>query len=292
MREASIKLFLRLCALLPLRFAHAVGSLLGGLFAAFPNRSRHVARTNLALCFPDMDERERNRLAGRSLRETGKTMTETGALWLWDPPRVLGLVRGVTGVEQVDAAMAAGKGVILTTPHLGNWEMVGLYCSSRYPLTSLYRPPRMQGLEDFMRTARERLGAHLVPTDAAGLRALYRALARGEAVGILPDQEPRPGNGVFAPFFGVPAYSMTLLPRLAQKSGAPVFVVWAERLPGGKGFHLRFMPAGAGFHEGSIEEIAAHMNAGVEACVRQAPAQYQWAYKRFNTRPDGEPRPY
>jgi KDO2-lipid IV(A) lauroyltransferase len=286
MRARLVKIFLRACAGLPLPAAHAVGAGLARLLAAFPNRTRRITDINVELCFPDLTPDRRRRIARRSLIEMGKTGTEMGPLWYWSKPRVLGLVRGCSGRDAVDAAYAAGRGAIITTPHLGNWEMAGLYCSSLYPMTSLYRPPRMHDLDALMRTARERLGARLVPTNASGVRALYQALERGEFVGILADQEPN-RNGVFVPFFGVAAYTMTLLPRLLRSSGAPLFYTYAERLPRGAGFHIHFIAAPEGLAGGSIEQIAERMNAGIEACVRQTPEQYQWAYKRFRTQPEG-----
>jgi KDO2-lipid IV(A) lauroyltransferase len=137
-----------------------------------------------------------------------------------------------------------------------------------------------------MTGARERFGAALVPADMAGVRALLKALRRGELLGILPDQEPRHGNGVFSPFFGIPAYTMTLLARLAQQSAAPVFVTYAERLARGAGFRLHFQPLDLEPHY-SVEEITAAVNAGIEDCVRRLPQQYQWSYKRFKTQPAG-----
>lgn len=293
MREALLKFFLRLCAVLPLPGAHALGAAIGTVAAVLPGRTRGVTERNLELCFPELSPRERRRLALRSLREAGKTAAETGALWCRDIDRVLELVRAAPGREQVDAALAARHGAIIITPHLGNWEMVGLYCSAHYPLTSLYRPPRMQGLEEFVRHARERAGARLVPTTAAGVRHMFRALENGECVGLLPDQEPAQGSsGVFAPFFGIAAHTMTLLARLVQRTGAPVFFAYAERLRSGAGFEVHFIPAPADLSRGGIEEICAVMNAGVEACIRRIPSQYQWGYKRFRTRPAGEPPLY
>jgi KDO2-lipid IV(A) lauroyltransferase len=143
-----------------------------------------------------------------------------------------------------------------------------------------------------MTAARERFGATLVPADTAGVRALFKALRRGELLAILPDQEPRYGNGLFSPFFGIPAYTMTLLARLAQQTGAPIFITYAERLAGGAGFQLHFLPLVPCTAETPVEEIAAAVNAGIEACVRRLPHQYQWSYKRFKTRPAGEPRFY
>lgn len=292
MRATLIKLLLRLFARLPLRMAHAVGAIIGTWFVFMPNKLRTITRTNVALCFPAMGEQERTRLLHRSLIETGKTLTETGALWLWPKDKMLALVSQVSGEHLVKEALAQGKGVILATPHLGSWEAVGLYCSAHYPITSLYRPPRMSELDNMMRAARQRLGATLVPTDAGGIRALYRALAQGKVVGILPDQEPGAGTGIFAPLFGVPAYTMVLVARLALKTKAPVIFTYAERLPLSSGYHLHFLRAPPALHEGSVEDATCAVNAMIEECVRTLPDQYQWSYKRFRSRPAGEKRLY
>jgi Kdo2-lipid IVA lauroyltransferase/acyltransferase len=287
MRGALLILFLRLCALLPLRIARGLGASVARLLLLIPNRAREVTRVNIDACLPELPPDERRRLAARSLIETGRTVTEMGALWYWPRARALALVDGCSGREAIDAALARGRGVILASPHLGNWEMTGLYCSSLYTMTSLYRPPRIRELDSFMQQARERAGARLVPANAAGVRALYRALEHGEVVGILPDQEPGQGGGIFADFFGIPAYTMTLIGRLVKRTGAPVFFTWAERLAGSRGFHVHFEPAAGAVADASIEDITAAINAGAEACIRTIPAQYQWSYKRFNTRPDG-----
>lgn len=146
----------------------------------------------------------------------------------------------------------------------------------------------MAALDTTVRQARERFGATLVPTTTQGVRGLYQALRDGELVAILPDQDPRDGSGVFAPFFGVQAYTMTLLARLAKKSGAPILFCYAEWLPKGEGFHLHFIPAEWDATQCDIETNTQRINAGVEQCIKQCPTQYQWGYKRFRTRPEGE----
>jgi KDO2-lipid IV(A) lauroyltransferase len=201
-------------------------------------------------------------------------------------------VREVRGWEQVEAAQAAGRGVIFLSPHLGAWELGSLYMARHYPVTALYRPLRVPGLDALVRAARERTGATLMPTDASGVRSLYRALERGETVGILPDQEPGSGGGIFAPFFGHPANTMVLVSRLASRSGAVVLFCVPERLPRGRGFRLNFTPAPAAVSAADLNRSVAAMNAGVEAWVRRLPAQYLWSYKRFKSRPEGEPRWY
>ncbi len=291
-RRAGLTGLLRLTAALPLPLAHRIGSMLGWLLWRFPNRLRWIAARNLSLCFPESDSVERERLLRRNLVETGKLFLELGPLWLWPGARVLDLVRApVVGEEALSAAVRQQRGAILITPHLGAWEMAGLYYSSRYPLNILYRPSRL-GLDELSRRGRGRLGGKVVATDSSGIRTLVAALRKGEALGILPDQDPGDEGGVFAPFFGIAASTMTLVSRLALKTGAPVFLTWAERLPRGRGFlvHLRELPEVAG--AASLGESVAALNQGVEAAIRTLPAQYLWTYKRFKTRPPDAPKLY
>ena len=280
---------LRLLAWLPLRAAQAVGGAIGGLSGRLPNDLRRITGINLARCLPELDEAERETLLRASLVETGRTFAELGAMWLWPVDRTLALVREVSGWEALERALAAGRGIVFLSPHQGAWELGCLYFASRHPLTALYRPPRMAALDDLVRGARERSGARLVPTDSGGVRALFRALAQGEAVGILPDQDPGRGAGLFAPFFGHSANTMVLASRLAGRSGAPVFFCVPERLPAGRGFHIHFTPADPAIGSPDLAVSVAALNAGVEAWVRRRPAQYLWSYKRFKSRPAGEP---
>ncbi|MDS4020348.1 MAG: lysophospholipid acyltransferase family protein [Candidatus Competibacter sp.] len=294
-RRASITGLLRLAAILPLPLAHAIGALLGWLLWRLPCAPQRIAERNLTLCFPELAPAERDRLLRRNLMETGKGLLELGPLWLWRGERVLGLIQGpVAGEAELTVSANRKQGAILITPHLGAWEMAGLYYSSRHPLTILYRPSRV-GLDELSRKGRGRLGGRVVATDASGLRALLTALRKGEVLGILPDQDAGgmgDGDSKFAPFFGVAASTMTLVSRLALKTGAPVFLTWAERLPGGRGYglHLRALPEVTA--AASLEDSVAAMNRGVEAAVRSLPAQYLWVYKRFKTRPPGEPKLY
>lgn len=292
-RGAWLAGLLRVAALLPLPLAHAIGSALGWLLWRIPGNSpRTIAERNLSLCFPEWPAAERDALLRQNLRETGKLLLELGPLWFWTGERVLALVgRAVPGEEALATAVRQKRGAILLTPHLGAWEMAGLYYSSRHPLTILYRPSRL-GLDELSRQGRGRLGGKVVATDASGVRALLTALRDGEVLGILPDQDPGQEGGVFAPFFGIAANTMTLVSRLALKTGVPVFLTWAERLPRGQGFvlHLRSLPEVTA--AASLEESTAALNRGVEAAIRSLPAQYLWAYKRFKTRRSDDAKLY
>ncbi len=185
------------------------------------------------------------------------------------------------------------QGLIVLSPHLGCWEIAGLYLASRGSVTSLYRPPRKALFEPIIKHARERSGAELVPTDAQGVRRLYKVLQAGGVTGILPDQQPDSNKGaVFAPFFGVPALTMLLVNRLVRKTGAKVVFCYAERLPAGRGFHIHYLPAASDLAADDPMTAAQALNQGVESCIRLAPEQYQWSYKRFKDQPAGSTSPY
>lgn len=292
MRTFLIHCLLRFFAALPLPVTHALGTIIGWGLILVPNDLRRISRINIPLCLPDLTPAQHSHLLHDSLIEAGKTMSEAGALWLWPAQKVLGLVRETSGEEYVRAALKAGKGLILATPHLGAWEMMGLYGSARYPTTSLYRPPRLAEMAELIRHGRERTGAKLVPVDASGVRALYQSLERGEVAGMLPDQDPGAGNGMFAPLFGIQANTMTLLSRLAIRTGAAVIFCYAERLPFGRGYHVHYIPAPPDVNAGPLERSVAGINEMVERLVRQQPEQYQWGYKRYRTRPEGEQKIY
>jgi len=217
--------------------------------------------------------------------------------WLWMRPSGQGVLHLVKwdGVEHFDSALDAGKGVILAVPHLGCWEMIGQalaehYGPTRGPLVALYRPARKAWLAPLVASSRDRPGLKTVPTSLAGVRSLIRVLRGGGYTAILPDQVPPLGQGVWAPYFGRPAYTMTLLARLAQQSGACVLLCWCQRLPHGKGYIIHFDPMDAtelNDASASAEAAATAVNAGMERLVRHCPGQYLWSYARYK-QPAGE----
>jgi KDO2-lipid IV(A) lauroyltransferase len=218
---------------------------------------------------------------------------ETPLAWQGSRQRLLRLVRAVHGEALLQQGIDAGKGVIIASPHLGSWEIIGQYLQTRHPLTCMYKPPENPTLEQMMCEGRMHLGMQLAPTDAGGVRTLLAALKRGELIGILPDQDPDEGGaGIFVPFFGIQARTMTLLPKLAAKSGATVLVAYAERLSWGRGYAIRFHACDEAIRDKDQEVAAAAMNRAVEVAVKECPDQYQWSYKRFRHRPNREPSLY
>ena len=275
-------LFLRLWSLLPLSWVRAAGTLVGAVAHWFPVRAREITRSNVAGCLRDLDGDQQRRVIRRSLIETARTYAEFGAMWERSPARLRPLELSVENGELLRDAMAEGKGVILLVPHIGNWELLLHYLTRHHPTTVLFRPPRVAEFDGYLRKTRNRSGATVAPATSQGLRSLLRSLASGGLVGILPDQEPLKENGVFAPFFGHPALTMTLIAALLRRYDARVLFGYARRAPGG--FHLRFNAAPAGLNDPDDVVAATRLNQGVERCVRECPEQYLWSYKRFRTR--------
>jgi len=272
---------LRLVGRCPLRLVHALGGAFGWLSWLRDGRTRRIAERNLSLVLTQESAENRQRLARASLVETGKALAEVAAIWGNRPEDALALVREVRGRELFDAALAAGRGLIVAAPHLGCWELLNYWLAAQTPLAILYRAPRHAVLEPLLLRARGALPVEQVRAEGAGVRTLYKRLAAGGVVGILPDQQPRQGEGAQAPFFGVPAPTMVLLPRLAERTGACVLFSFVERLPRGAGFRVHFLPAPIGIADPDIGVACAALNRGVEDCVRLAFAQYQWTYKRW-----------
>ncbi len=272
---------LRLGGLLPLSLLQAIGALLGRCLWRGGGRSRRVIERNLALADTQNDAQTRHAIGRDIAMETGKAVCEIAAIWGKKPQQALELVRETRGEALFQAALESGRGLIVAAPHLGCWELLNYWLASRTPMSILYRPPRQPWVEPLLRAVRGAQPVEQVRAEGSGVRTLYKRLAAGGVVGILPDQQPKAGEGVAAPFFGVPAPTMVLLPRLAQRTGATVLFAFMERLPRGAGYRLHFLPAANGIDDADTQIACAALNRGVEDCVRLAFTQYQWSYKRW-----------
>ncbi len=267
-------LLFRLASVFPLALLHAAGSVLGWLAWLLSPTYRRRFQANAAQAGCDRAD------ARAAIGQTGRLVAELPRLWLgrevpihWD------------GAELIDAAHAAGAGIVFLTPHLGCFEITAQGYARRYgdargPITVLYRPARKAWLRPLLDSARGRPGLETAPTTLAGVKQMLKALKAGQAVGLLPDQVPPSGLGVWAPFFGRDAYTMTLSARLARQPGTAVLLAWGERLPGGRGYvvHLRAL------REPLAEDAtqaAAQVNAEMERLIRECPAQYLWGYARY-----------
>jgi KDO2-lipid IV(A) lauroyltransferase len=288
-QQRAIVRLLHGLARLPLPVLHALGGFVGWLVILFPNRQRRNALINIALCYPELPAREKIRLRNRALRAFGRTYFEIAYLWLRPAEEGLGLIRDVRGAELLERT--DGRGLIVLSPHLGAWELAGMHLVAQGPTTIFYKPQKY--LDDLIFDARRRGGATLAPITARGIRALVDALEKGDYAGILPDQEPRSDKGAaFAPLFGIPAWTMALVSRLARKSGARVIFMFAERLPRSAGFRIHCLPAPDGIDSDDDVTAATALNRGIERCIAVCPEQYLWPYRRFRRRPGGGPKIY
>ena len=272
----------RLIARLPLSWLHGAGAALGWLaYRLSPSYARrlHENLRTSGVCSPPTCDALRRQVVA----ETGKGALELVAIWFASDARIQGWLH-CDSLHVIERLRAAGRSVIVLTPHLGGFEM-GVPCmAQKMPLTVMYRPPKMRWLEPLMIAGRSRWGAAVAPANMKGVRMLLRALHRGETIALVPDQTPGVGEGKWADFFGRPAYTMTLIAKLQQATGAALVALGVERLPEGRGYQLRF------------EELAtenfdeAALNRALETLVRACPSQYLWGYNRYK-HPDGAQAP-
>lgn len=273
----------RLLSRLPLSVVHWLGALLGRLTYLFSPTYRRNLRNNMAQAGIDPS------LNLVAAAETGKQMLELSRIWMRPLEQANAQVVEVVGRELLDAALQAGKGVVFLTPHLGCFEITAQYLSSFGDITVLYRPPKSAAAQELILTGRKRAQLHLAPADLSGVRALIKALKKGQMVGMLPDQAPKTGEGVWLDFFGRKAYTMTLAARLTE-TGAAVLMTWGERLPGGRGYRVHFQALTAPL-TGDTVARAQQINHEIETLIRQCPAQYLWGYNRYKRPRGAEPPP-
>ncbi|WKZ85416.1 lysophospholipid acyltransferase family protein [Ralstonia pickettii] len=260
---------------LPLSALQALGGWLGALAAKVPGRYHDRLIANFRHAYPDVTPamlKEAGRSAGRMVFEMPYFWVRKNGAQV--APHLFDVCRTV-----IERALADGRGLIFLTPHLGCFEVLPQAYANEHPVTSLFKPPRKESLRAWIEHMRTGPNMHMAPADPRGVRMLVRALKRGESIGILPDQTPTGGEGVWAPFFGKPAYTMTLVHRLHRLTGAPVVALFAERLPRGTGYRLHVEEIGDLPEDAT--QAATRINAAIERLIAVAPTQYLWGYNRY-----------
>ena len=273
-----------------LGFLHKWGGLLGWAAWLLSPRYRRRLRLNADLAGIGAADRH------AAVAQAGRMVAEMPLLWLRPAAQPLAPPVQWQGAESIDAALAAGRGLVMLTPHLGAFEVIAQAYAERFgarqPMTALYRPAKQAWLRELETSARDRPGLLTAPATLAGVRQMIRALRRGQTVGLLPDQVPPEGMGVWAPFFGQPAYTMTLASRLALQTGAAVLLMLCERLPRAQGWRLRVFEMPEPLPQAAIfggddtahqTECAAVINRAMEFLIRQSPTQYLWGYHRYKS---------
>lgn len=296
--ETTAKFYYRTALVLtrlPWAWLRTLADGLAWVWGRIDARESRVTRRNLELAYPGLPLAERQRLHRQILRTTARQAVETLYLWTRDPARNLQRhLRQHHGQELYDAALAAGKGVIVAAPHYGNWELLNQWLASRGPFAFVYAPPENPAGDAFLQRVRSGENVRQVRAEGPAVRQLFKVLKDGGSVAILPDQQPKNGDGVFVPFFGIQALTMTLVNRLAERTGATVLFAWCERIGPDLEFALHVQPAGPDIADPDLPTAVATLSAGIECIARRDPAQYQWTYKRYTLRPpgSGEKDPY
>ena len=273
-------------------FAQGIGRLLGRVLSRFPSELKTTTQKNLTLCFPDASYSEIQQLMRQTFVHTGMLAVEMAQAWFWPVDKCLKHIKKINNKDILDSAMKEGTGVICIVPHLGNWEFLNYHILDNYPGLVMYRPAKIPALNDLILRGRKQTGLKLVPADASGVKAVFKHLKKGGLTFILADQEPDEMGGVFAPFFGVPALSMTLIAKLTQKTDSRVIAAYAQRLDNHQGFDVYYKSGNEKLYSPDLLEAVTGLNELVESCVEDVPEQYQWTYKRFKRRPGKAPRFY
>lgn len=274
-----LKLIFKCFAILSFPTLHKLGATLGWMIYFCSPKSAKIMKDNIKNSKLANSDKQINEILHENITESGKAILETFAIWQKKEPELLTMVKQVHGWDCVKDALKLGKGIIFLTPHLGCFEITSIYYGSKHPITVLYRPPKIRALQHYISVGRARTGVTLAEANAGGVRKLMQALKKGEAIGILPDQIPSAGEGEWADFFGLPAYTMTLASKLAEKTGATVIMGYGERLANGAGYDLHLTQ----LDNGAIATPTL-LNKAIEQQIAQKPTQYLWRYNRFKQR--------
>lgn len=276
----------------PLWLQQGLGHLVG-VAACRAGRARHVAATNLQLCLPHLSATQRRAMVLASLRASSCAPVEVARWSLAYPNEVRRMVVVTSGVDLLEAALKAGQGVVILSPHVGSWGLPNIYAATLAPITVMYR--NQGGVLDaasrlFASEVLARLGVQLATSDPSGVRLIATTLRRGGMVGLLPDQAVRGKGALFADFFGRPATMPAFIPRLLLGSKAAVLFAWSKRLPRARGYAVHYLQHPV--PRDDLQQLAEAINRGIEQCILANPEQYIWGYRRFRRQPPGMRSPY
>jgi len=283
-----VKFALWCLSLMPAAMPYWLAQWGGALWMRFSPVKRHTAERNLQRCFPHLDSTARQQLVLDSFRHYLCAVLETGHNWYWSPDRLQSRCDEFVNEVLFSESLSSGRGLIVLAPHFGAWEYLGIYLQKYPGIAIVYKPPSHPALDEALAEKRRRGGANLMPATPAGLRQLYAHIRAGGGAGILPDQQPSRGQGRFAPFYGHPALTGVLVPRLVQRTGCIVLASVCERLPAGR-YRVHVLPVDDAIYSEDMVTSLTAVNRAVEECIKIDPAQYLWSYRRFKTQPPGEP---
>tara|TARA_B100000378_G_scaffold76017_1_gene59182 strand:- start:287 stop:1159 length:873 start_codon:yes stop_codon:yes gene_type:complete len=281
MVKGLFTLFLTLLSLISLKNIHFLGELMGFLLSILPNSARNNTKINLKLCFPNSSDQEIKVLMRKSLKETSRSLLESGKSWITFPKTGVANLIQVEGMKLVSESLIQEKGAILFTSHLGNIEVLISFLAENFKCTIPYTPAKINAVDELMKQARLLMGAEMVKADSGGVKSALKALNRGEVIIMASDQVPKKKSGIISNFFGTPALSVSLVSSLATRTESPCHSVSCIRLKKGKGYKVIFSKRIEKLNTLGVPEGVNLMNTELEECIMKAPEQYAWEYKRF-----------
>ncbi len=287
----AVKFLLWLLSLMPAGMPYRLACRGAGLWMRYSPDKRRTTMRNLERCYPDLSAEERQHILRESFVHYLCSVLETGHNWYWSLEELQAQCDSVVNEHLLHESLATGRGVLVLAPHFGAWEYLGMYLQRFPDIAILYKPPSHPGLEKALLEKRQRGGANMIPATPSGLRQLYAHIRAGKGAGVLPDQQPKRGKGEFAPFFGHPALTGVLVPRLVQRTGCVVLASVCERLDGGR-YRVHVLPVDEAIHSDDLVTSLSAMNRAIEACIAVNPPQYLWSYRRFGAQPPGAPKFY
>ena len=281
MVKGLFALFLTLLSLISLKNIHFLGEAMGFLLSILPNSARNNTKINLKLCFPNSSDQEIKVLTRKSLKETSRSLLESGKSWITFPKTGVANIIQIEGMKLVSESLSQEKGAILFTSHLGNIEVLISFLAQNFKCTILYTPAKINAVDELMKQARLLMGAEMVKADSGGVKSALKALNRGEVIIMASDQVPKKKSGIISNFFGTPALSVSLVSSLATRTESPCHSVSCIRLKKGKGYKVIFSERIEKLNTLGVPEGVNLMNTELEECIMKAPEQYAWEYKRF-----------
>ena len=277
---------IKLLASMPLSLAKAVLRPFVWIQWVMQKGSYLVAKQNLKYCLPDKSDTERKAICRGVIKHNMNLVAETSHIWLHDYPTNRKMITELNGLDALGEAIKSDQGTIIFSPHLGNWELTYGYLTNEFQSAGIYRPPNIPELDDIMSAGR---GGKVFRTEVRDIRNMLKELKNGGSLFLLPDQQPPKGSGVFAPFFGIPAYTMTLVHGLLNRTGSDFWLCYTLNQQDGSGLYAKEISINSTLE---AEDFARELNKTMEEVIMQAPEQYQWTYKRFKRTPDGSPHIY
>ena len=281
MLNGLLKLFLTLFSYISLKYIHFLGEISGFLLSIVPNSTKNTTKTNLKLCFPEKTPMEIDILTRKSLKETSKSLFESGKSWIAYPKLDINKLVEVEGKDLILRSLEEGRGVILFTPHIGNIEILINFVANNFKSTIPYTPAKISALDSIMNSARDLMGANMVKADSGGVKSSLITLREGNLIMMASDQVPKKSNGIISSFFGVSALTVSLISTLSKKTKSPCHSVACLRRSRGQGFRIIFSEKINQLNDLDVQDGVNLMNRELEKCIMKAPEQYAWEYKRF-----------